>query len=268
MGQFIGGAGAAFIMAAAASVIVKFLMEINIIKDTDSVKTYGRISLMTIIIGIVYVFIAAFMFNEIKERTNFFEFDKIFAFLDIDTVMEQCKNPDISTMFTGLMMPLYPCLVEITGKLVFEQYVLIAEFISFVSACVSGCVLYSMLKNRVEKEKITDAMIIASFLPYAFMLFAPTYVSLTIAFMMSGVYALNKKHNECFVATLVLSCLTSKLGVLLLIYFALWKAEIISGAAEKMNKSAMLSNALLKKSVISVLAIINGAVMFYLIRGV
>ena len=268
MGKFIGGAGAAFIMCAAAAVIVKFLMEINVFKDKNSVKLYGKVSVIAIAIGLAYVFMAVFMYNEVKEQTNFFEFDKVFAFLDIDSVTEQYKNPVFSQMFGGLLMPLYPCLVHIIGRIVLEQYVLTAEFISFTAACVSACLAYSILKTRLEKEKATDIMLIAVSLPYAFMIFTPTYVSLTLMLMLCGVYALSKNNYTCFVIMVILSCLASKLGLLLLIYLSLQKSGIISKTMKKLDKSVLLNNEVVKKIVLSLLILFNDAVMFCLIRGI
>lgn len=268
MGQFIGGAGAAFIMCAAIAVIVKFLIEINVFKDKNCVRLYGKVSVMAIAVGLAYVFIAVFMYNELKEKTNFFEFDKVFAFLDIDTVTEQCKSPVFSQMFSGLLMPLYPCLVHIIGRVVFEQYILTAEFVSFTAACVSACLVYSMMKTRLEREKVTDIMLIAVSLPYAFMIFAPTYVSMTLMLMLCGVYALSKNNYTCFVIMVILSCLASKLGLLLLIYLPLQKSGIISKTMKKLDKSALLNNEMVKKVVISLLILFNGAAMFCLIRGI
>ena len=120
----------------------------------------------------------------------------------------------------------------------------------------------------IKKEKATDIRLIAVSLPYAFMIFTPTYVSLTLMLMLCGVYALSKNNYTCFVIMVILSCLASKLGLLLLIYLSLQKSGIISKTMKKLDKSVLLNNEVVKKIVLSLLILFNGAVMFCLIRGI
>lgn len=264
MGKFIGGLGAAFIMAAAAAVIVKLLLDVGIIKDKRNALLCGKISLYTIAVGTAYVSVLVLMYNAVKGSMNFFAFDKIFDFTGIGNVLELCENPEISSMFSGIMMPLYPCLVHAAGRIVFNQYVLTAQFISFASACVSACMMYSMLAGRTGRENAEDIMFIVSSLPYAFMLFAPTYLSLAVMFIICGAYALSRGSNKGFVISAALACFTCKIGILAFLLCPLKKYS--QPLIDILEKTA-LRNERVKIAVISVLVLLNGFIMCCLIRG-
>lgn len=265
MGKFIGGIGAAFILAAAAAVIVKLLIEINVIRSQENALRYGKISLMTIVIGAVYMSAAALIFNEMKDRTNFFDLEAIYAFLGTDDILGLCENLKAANLFKGLNMPLYPCLVNVTGRLVFEQYVLTAQFVSFSAACVSSCMLYSMAEKKMDSESAENLMLLAASAPFAFMIFAPTYISLMVMFAVCGAYALSRNSKKGFIILAVLACLTGKIGILAFLIYPLKKyITKIIGVCEEL----VLKNELVFRVLTAVLVMFNGTALFYLIRGI
>lgn len=266
MGEFIGGAGAAAIMAAAVVIIIKFLLEINVLKDKNAVRLYGKVSVCTLLIALAYMFTAAWIYNSSHGQTNFFAFEKIFSVLDVKTVAEQYNSPKADVVFGGMMMPFYSCLVHLIGKAVFEKYVLVSEFISVLSTCVSACMLYSMLLKRLGKEKTDNIMLIISSLPFIFMMFAPTYVSLTIMFVAAGCYALSKENMLSFLISAVFACATSKLGFVVIIPFVLYRSGKISAITQYAQKCKILNNEKALKILIAALLLISGAVMACLIK--
>lgn len=268
MGKFIGGIGAAFILAAAAAVIVKFLIEANIIKDKCAVIKYSKISLAVVAAGGAYVFISAFIFNSMIDRMNFFEFDKLFDFFGVKEMTNLCRDFDLKYAMVGMRMPLYPCFVNIIGTVVFNQYLLTAEFISFVSVCVSACLLYRMTAKRFTKEKSEDILLAFLSLPYAFMLFAPTYISLLLMFILCGAYALSRNNKCVFAVSAFLACMTSKLGIITFLLYPLYKFNIIGVIAGFFDKNKFFNNAAVKRIILAIFVIINGIIMFCLVRGI
>lgn len=268
MGQFIGGAGAAFILAAGVMVIIKFFMDTDVIKNKNAVAVYTKISLAALAVGVAYVFLAALIFNSIKDRMNFFEFDKFFDFLDVKKTMTLCCEFDIRYAADGLMMPLYPYIVHVIGGFVFKQYLLTAEFVSFASACISACLLYSIARRKFTKEVSENILFEAASLPYAFMLFAPTYISFSIMLILLAAVMLSKKNIPMFIAAAALACASSKIGLIALLFYPLYKAKVFDRAAKVIDKNKFLNNDILNKIMLTVLVTVNGVILSYLIRGI
>ncbi|MCD8180464.1 MAG: hypothetical protein LUF26_03170 [Firmicutes bacterium] len=268
MGNFIGGIGAAFIMAAAAAIIAKFFAEINVIKDKDAPKRSAKVSLAAVAVGGAYLFVIALMFNALKGSTNFFDFETLFDFFGTGSVIEACSDFHIGSAFGGIMMPLYPALVHAAGLIVFEKYTLIAEFVSFVSACVSACLLYSMLEKRIGAEKSADVMLIAACLPCAFMLFAPTCVSPALALILCALYALSKGSARAFIISAAAACLVSKVGIAAFLLYPLYKRGVCGAVVGFLKSGAFTDNETLKKIILTLLVMINGVIICCLIRGI
>lgn len=263
MGEFIGGTGAAFIMAAAVAVIVKFLMEINVIKDRESAVKSAKISLITIIAGIVYVTATVIMYNEFKGQTNYFNFEKIFDFMGIGDTLSLCKNPELVGLFTGMRMPLYPIAVHAIGKLIFEKYTLTAQFISFVSSCITSCMLYALIERK--SEKITDFMLLFASVPYVFMLFTPTYISLDIALAVSAVYALAKGKRTRYFILALLAVLAGKIGIIAFTAYPLMK---YADSFVSFVESKIFGNGIVFRVIITLFILFNGAALCVLTRGI
>lgn len=264
MGDFIGNIGAAFIVGTAIIVIAKLFCEIGIIKDSANLKKYGQISFVTVLIGGVYIALAAYMYNAAKGRTNIFEFDKIFAFFGMDSIYKACEKLTLKRMFSGMLMPLYPLIVNLTGKLVFEQYIPVAAFYSFMSTCVSACLLHSMLSKHLDRDSTENVLLFISILPCAFVFFAPIYIPMTLMFVLLGAYALLGDSKKGFAVSAALACLTSKLGVVIFLLLPLKKyAPLIL----RTLKNSVLKNKSALKILVTLFILINGAVMFCLIRG-
>lgn len=259
MAGFVGGVGAAFIMAAIAALIVKFLLDINVIKSRDNAILYGKIVLAAIAVGIVYVSAAVFMYNTIKGQKNYFAFNEIFSFYNVDKILGIAEAPTVKDMFSSLLMPLYPILVHVFGKLVFEQYVLTAQFISFTAACASACLLYAVVKKYNGSAQ--NVMLLAASLPYVFMLFTPSYISLLVMFVIAAVYALSRDNNKLFIVSAILACLTCKLGFIAFLLYP------VKNSLPKIVKAADIKNGIVFKVVTTVLILFNGAVIYGLIRG-
>lgn len=172
MGEFIGGIGAAFIIVAAAAVIVKLLFDMKIIKSKDSVIRYAKVSLVTILIGAVYLSAAALMYNEFHGRTNFFEFDKILGFVK-------------------------------TGFFSWGKHGFIAMYISFAASCVSSCMLYSVISKTASKENTDSIMLLLLSLPFAFMLFTPTAVPIGVFIIVIGIYLTAGKNTKSKLVRLI-----------------------------------------------------------------
>lgn len=206
MGEFIGGIGAAFIMAAAAAVIVKFLLDVNVIKSREMAVKYGKISLVTIIIGAVYISAAVLMYNEFHGRTNFFDFDKIFGFL-------------------GSIRP------------TFGNHGSVGMLISLILSCVSACLLYSMISKTAGKENTENIMLLPASIPYAFMLFIPTFIPLVTAFIVSAAYILSKKNMK-------------------------YASGIV-----RLIENKLINNAVVFRIIITVFILFNGAALCVMIRG-
>ncbi|MBQ3426467.1 MAG: hypothetical protein IJH37_04905 [Clostridia bacterium] len=260
MAEFVGGVGAAFIMAAVAALIVKFLVDINIIKNRENVLLYGKVAISAIAVGIVYISVAVFMYNVAKGQTNFFALGEIFSSFGVEKSLRMAEEPSAAGMFGGLMMPLYPCLAHIFGKLAFDQYVLTAQFISFAAACVSACLLYAWIGKYNESP--TELVLLAASLPFAFMLFMPSYTSLTIMFLAMALYSLSRDNLKLFVAAGILACLTCKLGFVAFLFYPL------KDKFPKFIKAAQPKNRAAYKIILTVLILYNGAALYWLIRGV
>ena len=263
MGEFIGGAGAAFIMAAAVALVVKLMLDAGLIKDRESVIQNGKISLGCIIVGVVYISAAALMYNELHGQTNFFAFDKTLAFLGTDSIIGQFEKPQLGELLKGMGMPLYPYIVHISGMLVFGKYLLSAEFISFVCACVSACLLHAMLGRDSEIDD--RLMLLAASLPYAFVLFTPSYISLMVMFILMAAYALSGGNKKMWLIASVLAVLSGKAGIIAFIILPF--KDSIPGLIGKAQRAAA-KNGIIFRILISLLILFNGAVMYCLIKGV
>ena len=259
MAGFVGGVGAAFIMAAIAALIVKFLLDINVIKSRDNAVLYGKIVISAIVVGVVYLSVTVFMYNTIKGQTNYFAFNEIFAFYNIDKILGIAETPMVKDMFSGMLMPLYPLMVHVFGKLVFEQYVLTAQFISFVSACASACMLYAIISKYNDNAQ--NVMLLAASLPYAFMLFTPSYISLLVMLVIAAVYALSRDNNKLFIAAAILACFTCKLGFIAFLLYP------VKNSLPKIVKAADIKNEVVFKAVTTALILFHGSVIYWLIRG-
>lgn len=267
MAKFIGGFGAVFILAAAIAVIIKFLTEINVIKDKKTVFEYGRVCLMTAAAGAAYIFIITLMYNCLKERANFFEFNRIFDYFGTSDVLRVCADFNVKDASAGLMMPLYPLIVYLAGTAIFNQYVPAAEYISFASACASSCLLYGMLKPRLGREKSADIILLVSALPCAFMLFAPSYISFTLMLILLGAHALAKRNVTLYTAAAAAACLSSKLGLAAFIIYPFYKTGMWERLAGKAEKCALSNRGPAERVFLCILTVVNGIIIYCLVRG-
>lgn len=263
MGEFIGGVGAALMMAVVAALAVKFLLDTGLIKNRENVLLYGRVSVCTVIVGAVYMAVTVFMYNTLKGQTNFFDLETVYKFMGIKKALELCTAPDIGACFGGLMMPLYPLVTHIFGRLVFGQFALTAQFISFVCACFAAGLLYSLLLKATDRGRAQNVMLAAGVFPYAFMLFAPCGVSMLTAFIIAAAYALVNKKTAAFLVFAVLACLTGKLGVVAFLLYP-FREDIIKGLAWLSSRRAFGSIGI--RVTVTLLALFNGAAMYWLIR--
>lgn len=212
MGLFIGHIGAFCLLAAAVLLVGKFLYEAGIVKQRESVTYSVKICGYTVILGMAYYFLMAYMKNTMSGQINFFDSEKLFLFGGIDKVMEQIVDPSVSGSIKGWMMPLYTYLVHITGKVVFEQYLGTALFINFAGMATGMTCLAKLFCDDNDKEAELIFGMLA--FPFAGLLFTPAGFGAAFGLAAIAAYMFYKKHMRSYGVFLILAVLTNKLGLI------------------------------------------------------
>ena len=267
MGQFIGHFGGFFILAAAALIAGVFTVEAGLVKK-NTLVTHTETALYTICIGAIYYFIMAYMQNTLKGQTNIFDFKAIFRFCGIDKTIELYHNPTLSGAFSGLNMPLFPCIVHILGKIIFEQYEGIAVWLNFLFAAGGTCCLYSMACDFFGK-KITPHMVFAVLtLPFMFLLFTPSTFGVVFGLVMAASYALYKKKVTLYAILGILSVLSGKLGIIAIIPLILSKTSDFSTFIRTLPEKEWVKNPYIKLGYFFFIIVIDGMILFLTIGGI
>ncbi len=105
-------------------------------------------------------------------------------------------------------------------------------------------------------------------MPYAFMLFAPTYISFSLMLILLSALALEKKNMLSFAAATVLACASSKIGFISVLIYPLYRLNVFDFMANVINKSKVLNNGVINRIILAVLVTANGVILSVLIRSI
>lgn len=267
MGQFIGHAGGFLILAAVVVIFGVFTLEAGLVKK-DTLAVHGKIALYTTCIGIVYYFIMSYMKNTMVGQTNIFDFGAIFGFAGIDKTMELYGDPTVSGGLSGLNMPLFPFLVHILGKIIFEQYAGIAVWLNFLFTTGGFCCLYAMACDFFER-RVTPHMVFAILsLPFMFLLFTPAAIGVAFGLASGAAYALYKGKTPLYLVLGILAALCSKIGLIAIIPIFLSSISGFPKLVRSLPEKKWVSNPYIKLGYFFFITVMDGVIMFLTIGGV
>lgn len=253
MGNFIGHFGAFLLLGAAAMLVFVFCSEAGIIKNKALFSENIKTAVFTVVIGMIYYFIIAYIYNNLHGKTNIFDFEKLFSFSNIDKTMQQCISPDFADCISGAS--LFPYIVHIIGKSVFSQYIGTALFLNFLGTAIGMCFLRCTVCELFKTDMKPHSILLA--LPYTFYLFTPGGFGVAFCFICIAAYtAICKKNYILYLIFTLIAILTSKIG-----FFA-----IIPGAIAVTNTSfpkllKPFGNAYIRKALLYVILLANTLVM-------
>ena len=268
MGQFIGHAGGFLLLSAVVLLVGIFTAEVGIVKDRDKLRKNGFTALYVCCIGILYYFIMAYVKNTASGQTNMFDFDSVFTFCGLDKDLELYGDPSLKSACLGLGMPIFPFLVHILGKIIFEQYGGIAVWLNFLSVAVGICCLYRMMCEYFEREISPHTVMVILSLPFAFMLFTPGSYGWVFGLLSASAYALYKGNTPLWLILGIIAALSNKLGILFVLPLILSKTSGFSAFVKKVGENKLISNAYVRLGYLFLMFSIDGAILFLTIGGV
>lgn len=260
MGEFIANTGAFFLLLGAVLIFLIFLFDTGIIKDKNVFKLNARILIYTVVIGMVYYFVIAYMKNTMAGKTNIFDFKAIFSFMGMDNMIRSFENPSIKGGFYGVQMPLYPYLVNFIGGIVFNKFCGTAVFLNFMGTALGMSALFNAFKGT-NAYKLFYVLI----LPFAFLLFTPMGLGLSFGLAGLGALAFYNNKKSIWIILGILSVLINKFGILFLIPLFVDTDTVLSFM--KAFKKP-LENPYIKNSVLYIEIMLCAIIMFLVIGGV
>ena len=267
MGQFIGHVGGFFILAAVVLIVGVFTLEAGLVKKNTLVM-HGKTALYTTFTGIIFYLIMVYMKNTTAGQTNAFDFRAIFGFCQIDKMIELYGDPTVSGTLAGLGMPLFPFLVHILGKIIFEQYAGIAVWLNFLFTAGGMCCLYCMACDFFER-RVTPHMVFAVLtLPFMFLLFTPAAFGVVFGLASGAAYALYKGKTPLYVILGILAVLSGKLGLVVIIPLILSKIEAFPGLARSVSENRWTANPYVRLGYFFFITVVDGVIMFLTIGGI
>ncbi len=267
MGQFIGHIGGFFILAAAVMIVGIFFWESGLVKDKRSVISAGKTAAFAAAIGLVYYFFMAYLRNIFGGQTNFFDFKKIFAFFGTDKLLGLYQTPSFKESVSGLNMPLFIYLAHFVGGAVFKQYAGTALFLNFLAAA-GGAVCISRLARDFYGDKGKDTAVFVIFsLPFAFALFTPACFGIVFGLAAAAAYALYKKKTVLYAVLAAAAILTSKLGLLTLLFPLIAKIPAAADLAQRVPKFKVFKNPYFRLGILLFVLTLNGFIIMLTMGG-
>lgn len=268
MGLFFGHAGAFFILAAAVAVIGVFVCEAGFVKR-ETMAVNGKIALYASCAGVLYYFIIGYLTNLFHGQTDIFNFESVFTFSGLDKMIELYKSPSIGVSIEGLGMPFVPYLVHLLGKLIFEQYAGIAIWLNFAAVSCGMCCVYRLAEEFFGADKVSAADLIFAvlILPYSFLMFTPGSFGIIFGSISAAAYALYKKRTVLYVILAVIAVFCGKLGLLVLVPFALSKIKGFPAIMRKLPDRKFIANPYIRTGIFFVILTLSGIVMTLTIGG-
>ncbi len=268
MGQFIGHTGGFFILAAVVLLAGIFTAEAGVVRNRAALKKNGKTALYVCCIGIVYYLIMAYFKNTTAGQTSIFDFGAVFDFLGLDDMISTYGEPFIKDTLSGLGMPLFPFLVHILGKIIFEQYGGIAVWLNFLSAAAGMCCLYNMACEFFKKDVTPHMAIAVLSLPFAFMLFTPGSYGWTFGLVSASAYALYKGNTPLWLILGIIAALSNKLGILFIVPFVLSKINTFPAFVKRVSENKLTSNPYIRLGYLFFITSVDGAILFLAIGGI
>ena len=267
MGQYIGHMGGFFILAAAVMIVGMFFWESGIVKDKGSVAVAGKAAAGAAAMGMVYYFFMAYLRNIFGGQTNFFDFGKIFTFFGLDKLLNLYQTPSFKESVSGLNMPLFIYALHFIGCLVFKQYAGTALFLNFLAAA-GGAVCIGRIALELWGENASSRAVFAVLaLPFAFALFTPGCFGIVFGLAACAAYALYKKKTVLYVILTIAAILTSKLGLLTLLFLIPAKMSGVSEFVRKLPGLKAAKNPYIRIGTLLLVLAINGFVIMLTMGG-
>ncbi len=265
MGNFIGHAGGFIILAAVIALFCAFLLESGVVKDRQRLIFNGKIAAMTAIIGIVYYFIIGYMVNILRGQTNIFDFNSIFSFKEIPSMLSAYEDMSAGGGTKGVFLPVFAGIVHGLGGLIFKQYGAIAVWLNFAAVCGGACCLHTMACDFFKKE-LSPVMLLYIFaLPYAFLLFTPGCWGAAIGLAAIASYAFYKRKYILYGILAVLAVCINIYGMFVLIAPAV-KFSGCSVYIKDFPKSA-IANPYIRNGLLYAVFILSSVIMLRVIGG-
>ncbi|MGM9936292.1 MAG: hypothetical protein ACI38A_03005 [Candidatus Ornithomonoglobus sp.] len=267
MGDFIGHIGGFLMLAAVIMLAGIFTAEAGIVKDKSVLKENGKIAVFVTVIGMLYYFFMAYLKNVISGQINIFDFGSIFTFAGIDKLIGLYENFNIKDSMAGMSMPLFPALVHLIGKVIFEQYCGTAVWLNFLSVAAGMCCLYRMSCDFFGKRTAQQTVFYILLIPYAFLLFSPGSWGAAIGLVFASAYALYRKNNILYIILGLLAVCMNKLGLLFIVPLVLSIMDFGKTLKKAAENNMFAKKPYLSRILLYLLFMLDAFLMFMMIGG-
>lgn len=193
MGTFFGYCGSLLILAAAAGVLLRFAEELKLLSKEASLTAVRSLA-VSAGAGLVYLAFIAYIKTCLSDPVNMFDIGALFPGSEIRE---------------GLL-----------GRIIFGDYAAAAMIVSFFGAWIFVSAFAALCGRFAGKGRKWEAVMFTAALPGFFMMYSPTYFSVTAAAAALAALAVSKRIK------------TPESGFALppAVKFAVFSAEVIANA--------------------------------------
>lgn len=188
-----------------------FLLAVNVsretffIKQDEKLKDFFAVTGQASLIGLT-VFFGGFIFCRYFEggEIYFFDFERIWARGSVSNLLELCTALNLREGFQNGIMPIYPAVVHMLGKLMLGHFMDAAVYVSFFSGVLFIYEFYLFIKEVFPNVNPENTLSVFLFTIFSVFIFIPTQIPLALLF---GVTALRAGHKKRFLASLLFTFL-------------------------------------------------------------
>lgn len=252
LGAFIGDLGGLLMIILIVVLLFKFIAEINIFKESSTVKKISFFAVMAAVTGLLEIVIGGYIYNFIcgaapvldiqriwnmKPVSTFFLPERLLSTIsgnesDMALVTDGTYTSDwlvnlMNVSGTGMysfdnllsdgIFPLYPLLVSLLSKALYNLYIDCAFYISFLSGIATVVCMGMWLDRKYGYERAKSYIMMFLCLPGIFFLFLPSPFALFMALFMAFLLCLEYRYKAAMVIFAILCAATHISGILAIV---------------------------------------------------
>lgn len=192
MGKFFGEFSGFLMIILIALLFVKLLWDLKIIKKTETISNFKKISLFTIGIGMMYLFVGGMIYNMKQgEQVSFAETSIIWNYGDFGKILIGLEGGNVQ----GIFNTIYVKLALAMGSIFFGQFLACSIYISFILSVLTIWIYFCGIKRILGETGAWYIITICLVFPYAFHLFLYSSISLICFFAAVLFYLIVRKGN-------------------------------------------------------------------------
>lgn len=192
MGKFLGELSGFLMILLIATLFIKLLWDTKIIRKMETINCFRKVSLFTIGIGLLYLFMGGFVYNFSKgQQVSIAEIETIWNygnFGNILTGLEQGSGQSV-------LDTIYIKFVSGMGSIFFGQFVACSIYVSFIFTVIAVWLWFCGIKRIFGEAAAWYFVTLGLVLPYAFQLFLPSSSSMICLLASIIFYGIARKGN-------------------------------------------------------------------------